>query len=72
MNSSRITGPDGTGERSLGKTVLDMEIYVSTLISDPPLQQRKANEIIDERMKGNLEELIDSKLRTALKFAKDV
>ena len=36
MSSSRITGPDGTGERSLGKTVLDMEIYVSTLISDCP------------------------------------
>ena len=67
-SSSKITGPDGTGERSLGKTVLDMEIYVSTLISNPSVQ--KHQEIIDEQMKGNVEELIASKLRTALKTSK--
>ena len=55
MSSSKITGPDGTGERSLGKTVLDMEIYVSTLISDPPppTTQRKRNRRCkDERKCG--------------------
>ena len=71
MNSIKITLADGIGERSLGKTVLDMDTYVSTLINDPSLQKRNANESIDERMTGNVEELIYSKLRTALKMSKD-
>ena len=36
VTSNRIPGAPGLGERNLAKVVLDMEIYVATLIGDPP------------------------------------
>ena len=48
-----------------------MEIYVSTLISDPPIQRRNVHEIIDKKTNENVKELSDSKLRTALKMSRD-
>ena len=34
--SNRLPTSDGIGERNLAKTILDIEIYVSALIHDPP------------------------------------
>ena len=70
-DSSKITGHDGTGERSLGKPVLDMEIYMSTLTGNTAIQKHNVLEITDEQMKGNVAELIDSKLKTGLKMSRD-
>ena len=36
VTSNRIPGAPGLGDRNLAKTILDMEIYVTTLIGDPP------------------------------------
>ena len=69
-NSNRLPTSDGSGERNLAKTILDMEIYVSTLINDLPTKESTVHEIIDDRIKTNIEAIIDSKLRTALQFAK--
>ena len=37
-DSNRLQTSDGSSERNLATTVLDMEIYVSTLINDPPVR----------------------------------
>ena len=38
--ANKIPGPQGIGERNLAKTFLDMEIYVSTLINNPPYTRK--------------------------------
>ena len=54
----------------MAKTLLHMEIYVATLINDPPLQASNIHAIAEAKMKKQVEELIDAKLRTAVQFAK--
>ena len=66
--ANRFPTSDGIGERNLAKTILDMEMYVSTLVIDPPLKESTVNEIVDDRMKANIEAIIDGKLRTAGQF----
>ena len=66
--SNRLPTSDGSSERNLAKTLLDMETYVATLIDDPPLQSSKIHAIVKAKMKKEVEELIDSKLRTAMQF----
>ena len=36
LQSNRIPADHGAGERNIAKVVLDMEIFVRTLVSDPP------------------------------------
>ena len=71
MNSNKLSGPAGI-ERNLAKTVLDMEIFVSTFINDPPAQISTVTALIEDKMKLEVEGLIDSKLRTAVQFAKGI
>ena len=70
VTSNRIPGAPGLGDRNLAKTILDMEIYVTTLIGDPPTKVSEINSIIENKMKTEIEMLIDSKLRTAMQFSK--
>ena len=70
VQSNRVPGAQGSGERNLAKVVLDMEICVSTLISDPPVKWNEINSIIENRIKSEIETLIDIKLRTAMQFSK--
>ena len=71
MNSNKIPTTDGAGERNLAKTVLDMEIYVTALASNPPIQTSNVNAIIEDKIKKEIEGIIDIKLRTALQFAQN-
>ena len=59
VNSNRIQGAPGMGDRNLAKTVLDMEIFMTTLIGDPPPK------------KPEIEALVDSKIRTAMQFVQN-
>ena len=68
--SNKLLTSDGSSERNLAKTSLDMEIYVATLINDPPMQARNIQAIVEAKIKNDVEELIDAKLRTTLQFAK--
>ena len=68
--SNRLPTTDGLSERNLAKTLMDMEIYVSTLISDPPIKTSNVQEIFDNKIKSEIETLIDIKLRTAMQFSK--
>ena len=69
MRSSNLPGPSGL-ERNLAQTVLDMEIFVSTLTNNPPTQTSTVNALIEEKMTLEVEGLIDIKLRTVMQFAK--
>ena len=48
-----------------------MEIYARNFISDPPSQNENAKELIAATVEGNAEELVDSKLKTAVKVSRD-
>ena len=71
MNSNKIPTADGAGERNLAKTVLDMEIYVTALASNPPIQTSNVNAIVEDKIKKEIEGIIDIKLRTALQFVQN-
>ena len=47
VQSNRVPGPQGAGERNLAKVVMDMEIYVATLIGDPPTKSSEINSIVE-------------------------
>ena len=68
--SNKLTTSDGSSERNPATTVLDMEIYVSTLINDPPMRQSNIDATIERKIKEEVEAIIDSKLRTAMQFAR--
>ena len=69
-SSSKLTTLDDASERNIGKTVLDMETYVSTLINDPPTKKSDVDATIEQMMREEVKALIDSKLRTAICFPK--
>ena len=64
-NSNRMPA-SATGERSLGKAIIDMEIYVTTLINDPPI---KASELRTS-MNSELSGIVDEKIKTAMSLSK--
>ena len=70
-NSNGLPTSDGSSERNLAKAVLDMEIYASTLINDPPIRKSNVDATIERKMKEEVEPLIDIKRRTAMQTAKD-
>ena len=69
-HSTKLPGPNQVGEGNLAKTVLDMEINVSTLTNEPPIQQTDVHAIIEAKTKEEVEALIDSKLKTAMALTK--
>lgn len=69
-NLNGVATLDGSNEGNLAKTVLDMEIYVSTLINDLPMTESNVQATIESMMKEEVEGPIDGKLRTAVHFAK--
>ena len=70
VQSNKIPADHGAGERNLAKVVLDMEIFVRTLVGDPPATKSELQTLVDGAIKNNIETLIDSKLRTAMQFSK--
>ena len=54
MDTTKLPGAPGLGERSVAKAIMDMEIYVNALVNDPPVQ------------KSTIDAIIDAKLATAL------
>ena len=49
VTSNKVPGPQGIGERNLAKTMLDMEIFVSTLISDPLFNKATSSQSLKKR-----------------------
>ena len=60
----------GTGDRTLAKTRLDMDIYVDSFLNNPPMQETNVGTIIDNQVKTQIEDIIDSELQTAMTFNK--
>ena len=52
VNSNKLPGPQGVGERNLAKTVLDMEICVSTLIDHPHAKDKRQRSLRRQNQKG--------------------
>ena len=67
--SNRIQGAPGFADRNLAKIVLDMEIFVKTLVDDPPIKMNEMQTAIENAIKTNVDAIIDSKLKTALQFS---
>ena len=71
VESNRIPNPTaGMADRSIAKTIMDMEIYVNSLINNPPIQDQTSDAVLDNKIKTNIEALIDSKLKTAIAMSK--
>ena len=50
--SNRLPDPrPGQSDRNMAKTIMDMEIYVNSLINNPPIQKEEANAIIEDKIK---------------------
>ena len=49
VTANKVPGPQGIGERNLAKTMLDMEIFVSTLISDPLCNKATSSQSLKTR-----------------------
>ena len=64
-NRSKLP-PSPTGERSIGKAFLDKNIYVKTLVDDPPV---KASGLRTSRY-SELGVLMDEKIKTAMSMSK--
>ena len=61
IGSNRLP-PSPTGERSIAKAIVDMEIYVKTLIDDPPFRTSE----LRTSMFSEFGVLIDEKIKTAM------
>ena len=55
VQSNKISADHGAGERNLAKVVLDMEIFVRTLVADPPASKSEIRSLVDRAIKANIE-----------------
>ena len=60
-NSNRLPG-----DRTIAKAIIDMEIYVKTLVDDPPVQASR----LRTSMSDELGLLMDEKIKTAINMSK--